>query len=86
MLVVIEPQTPAELLAKKAVFLTKVIDHVQFALVHPAGDDQTNRNGSRALGISLAIIASLGRGEQIQADQVFGPYRAAIAESATVSD
>jgi hypothetical protein len=49
-----------ELLAENPVLFAKVINDLQLALVHPPGDgDQHERNGSRTLGISLAIVASL---------------------------
>ncbi len=53
-LIVVEPNaSPSELLAKNAVFLTKVFDYQQLTLVHPAGDSNHDESGSRTLGISL---------------------------------
>src|SRR5215467_3508856 len=79
-LVVIEAHSPvAELLSKNAILLVKVINDLQLALVHPAGDsdqqesewvkDFQGRQGplSRARGYRR-------KPAQIHADPIFGPY------------
>jgi hypothetical protein len=60
---VIEAHSPAaELLSKNTILLAKVINDVQLALVHPAGDsDQKESEWVKgSLGLQKPIIASTG--------------------------
>jgi len=59
-LIVVEPNaSPSELLAKNAVFLTKVFDYQQLTLVHPAGD--SNHDESEWIQDSRHLVTSLSR-------------------------
>src|SRR5262252_9501925 len=79
-LVVIEAYPPAaELLSKNAILLAKVINDLQLALVHPAGDG--DQQESEWVKDSLDLQSPLSRAQrysweqsQIQADPVFGPF------------
>jgi hypothetical protein len=78
-LVVIEAHSPAaELLSKNAILLAKVINDLQLALIHPAGD--SDQQESEWLKDSLGLQSPLSRARgysrepsQIHADPIFGP-------------
>ena len=79
-LVVMEAHSPAaELLSKNAILLAKVINHLQLASIHPAGDgDQQESEWVKGSGFSKAHYrehrACCGEPSQIHADPIFGPY------------
>jgi hypothetical protein len=78
-LVVIEAHSPAaELLSKNAILLAKVINDLQLALVHPAGD--SDQQESEWVKDSLGLQSPLSRARgysrepsQIHAVPIFGP-------------
>src|SRR5215831_6578304 len=82
-LVVIEAHSPvAELLSKNTILLAKIINDLQLALVHPAGDrDQQESEWVKdCRGPQSPLSRARGYSRepsQIHADPVFGPYAVA---------
>jgi hypothetical protein len=67
------------LLAQDAVLLSKIIDDLQLALIHPARQPRSAGTGTDPEASASDCQLSPGRGApprtaQSQADQVFGPY------------
>jgi hypothetical protein len=79
-LIVIEAHSPAaELLSKNAILLAKVINDLQLALIHPAGDSDQQESEWVKDFLGLQSPLSRARGysrepSQIHAVPIFGPY------------
>src|SRR5215469_7152164 len=82
----LKPHPPtAELLRKNAVLLTKVINDLQLALVHPAGDgDQQEMEWVKdSLGLQSPLSQPRSRSTEpphLHADPVFGPYAVCVRQ------